>query len=331
MRFGIRMGSDKTTTDDNAESLEFTGERFTPECVREIRYEHLHRYAFARELVRGRAVLDAACGEGYGAALLAATAATVVGVDLSAETVAHARERYAAPNLSFQAADCLHLPHADAVFDCVVSFETLEHLADHDGLLREFRRVLKPHGWLLVSSPDKAVYSEQQQNRNEYHVRELYRPELEALLRAHFPAYRLWGQRLLFHSAIWQLPHTEEAAAAGSGTPAFLQQSGGAIEPRPEPGHDPVYFLALCAANAADLPQPPAALSLFDDADESVYAHYYHEIRKNMAAGALLADRDRELARLRAELEAATGGTAGSDAGRADRRSWWRRLLGIDS
>ena len=52
--------------------LEFTGERFTPECVREIWYEHMHRYAFARPFARGLRVLDAACGEGYGAALMGA-------------------------------------------------------------------------------------------------------------------------------------------------------------------------------------------------------------------------------------------------------------------
>jgi len=312
--------------DDNPGALEFTGERFTPECVREIRYEHLHRYAFARELVRGRAVLDAACGEGYGAALLADAAASVVGVDVSAEAVAHARDRYRAPNLSFQAADCLDLPFDEATFDCIVSFETLEHLVDHDGLLREFRRVLRPQGWLLVSSPDRTVYSEQQQNRNEYHVKELNRPELETLLRTHFPAFRLWGQRLMFHSAIWRLADGEGASVEAR-QPAFLRQSGAAIETGSGPVQDPVYFLALCAADAADLPQPPAALSLFDDAEESVYAHYYHEIRKNMAAGALLEERERELDLLRAERDAARSESFVP----ADRRSWWRRLLGMDS
>ena len=139
--------------------LEFTGERFTPECVREIWYEHYHRYAFARGMVSGLRVLDAACGEGYGSALLAGAASGVTGVDVSAEAVQHARERYASKNLDFRAADCLDLPFAADEFDCIVSFETLEHLEDHDGLLNEFRRVLKPAGFLLLSSPDKAVYS----------------------------------------------------------------------------------------------------------------------------------------------------------------------------
>jgi hypothetical protein len=70
-------------------------------------------------------------------------------------------------------------------------------------------------------------------------------------------------------------------------------------------------------------------LSLFDDAAETVYAHYRHEIRKNMAAGALLAERDRELSRLRSALEAATAGGAATGPGPGGRRRWWRRLLGI--
>jgi ubiquinone/menaquinone biosynthesis C-methylase UbiE len=306
--------------------LEFTGERFTPECVREIRYEHLHRYAFARGWVRGRTVLDAACGEGYGAALLAGTAAAVTGVDVSGDAIEHARRRYGAANLEFQVADCLDLPFAAGAFDCIVSFETLEHLADQDGLLREFRRVLKPEGFLLLSSPDRAVYSGELQNRNEYHVRELDRDELEQLLQAHFPAYRLWGQRLLFHSAIWSLDGAEAVI--------FQQEGDSGVAVGSSPGHEPVYFIAVCAAEQQYLPAAAPGLSLFDDAEESVYRHYHHEIRKNMAAGTLLQERDHEVAELRARLAAASavdsgqGGSTDAAAGDPAKRSWWRRLLG---
>jgi len=294
------------------DKLEFTGERFTPECVREIKYEHLHRYAFARELVAGKRVLDAACGEGYGAALLADSAMQVTGVDRSEEAIAHASSRYHAANLDFQAADCLDLPFADDRFDCGVSFETLEHLAEHERLLAEFRRVIRPDGFLLLSSPDKAIYSDLLQNRNEFHVRELYRGELEALLQAHFPAYRLFGQKLMFQSAIWSLEENPGVS--------FVQESDGAVSAGHAPAHEPVYFIALCAATNDFLPRVENGLSLFDDADESVYGHYYHEIRKNMAAGELLAAREREITELRSALEAAASGNP--------RPSWWRRLLG---
>jgi len=294
---------------DLSNPLEFTGERFTPECVREIWYEHFHRYVFARELVAGLKVLDAACGEGYGTALLSTVASSATGVDISEKAIEHARARYPSERLEFLVSDCLELPFDDAEFDCVVSFETLEHLDDHQGLLTEFRRVLKPGGFLLLSTPDKAVYSDQQQNRNEFHVRELYRDEFEALLQAHFPAYRLWGQKLLFQSVIWSLD--DQAGVS------FHQENAGEVARFPQPCHDPVYFMALCAADEACLPATKRGLSLFDDAGESVYGHYYHEIRKNMAAGELLAEKERELAELKLALEKTPAGS-----------SWWSRLLG---
>ncbi|MBT8038911.1 MAG: class I SAM-dependent methyltransferase [Xanthomonadales bacterium] len=287
-------------------ALEFTGERFTPECVREIRYEHVHRYAFARELVAGRRVLDAACGEGYGAALLADRAAAVTGVDLSAAAVAHAGERYRAPNLEFRQADCLDLPFEDASFDAVVSFETLEHLQDHDRLLEEFSRVLQPDGFLLISTPDKAVYTEALGNENEFHVAELYHAEFENLLNRFFSCHLLWGQKLVFQSEIWALE--------GDGDVHHSRESESGITTQDKPEHRPVYLLALCAASQSALPRPNIALSLFDDQSESVYSHYHHEIRKNMAAGELLHNKDREIADLRRALEQV-------------RRPWWRRWL----
>ena len=117
------------------DALEFTGEWFTPECVREIWYEHVQRYAFARELVADCDVLDAACGEGYGSALLAQAARRVDGVDLSSEAVEHARNRYGqADNLAFHCSDVTQLPFPDDHFDRIISFETLEHLEPQDAL-----------------------------------------------------------------------------------------------------------------------------------------------------------------------------------------------------
>lgn len=290
--------------------LEFTGERFTPECVREIRYEHMHRYVFAREMVKNLDVLDAACGEGFGTALMAETAKEVAGVDLSGEVVEHARARYRASNINFHEADCLALPFPDDTFDCVVSFETIEHLEAHDRLLAEFRRVLRPHGFLLISTPDKAVYTDKVGIQNAFHVAELYREEFDALLARHFPVCRLWGQKLLFQSVIWAMDkghgiafHTEEEASVSSSD---------------RPMHDAMYLLALCAGSEQALPDTATALSLFGDAEETVYSHYQHEIRKNIDAGGILVQRDREIAALKAEL---------ANSG-ARRRSWWRRFLG---
>ena len=184
-------------------ALTFTGERFAPEVTGAIWYEHWHRYCLVRPLARGLAVLDAACGEGYGSSLLAATAREVVGIDIAGDAVAHARARYAAPNLRYLEGSCTALPLADASIDLVVSFETIEHLPAQAEMLAEFRRVLAPSGVLVISSPNKPVYSGAEPGGNEFHVRELTRDELAQLLDPAFPQQRWYGQRVVAHSALW--------------------------------------------------------------------------------------------------------------------------------
>ena len=294
-----------------SDSLEFTGERFTPECEREIWYEHYHRYALATRWCVNARTLDAACGEGYGSAMLAQVAASVEGVDISPQAIGHARERYGQlPGVGFHDADCTELPFADQEFDRVVSFETLEHLAEQDELLAEFKRVLKPDGCLILSSPDKATYSDGQGTVNEYHVKELYRDELEALIRRHFPTHRLLGQKLMFHSAIWSLDGFERVAldqvSEGKNTsPGSFTQA-------------PMYYIALCAADDVSLPKLDGSLWLFDDHDESVYRHYHGEIKRHIAAGGIIARLEKEIAELKGR----------SNPPAAPRSSWWRRFLG---
>src|SRR5438552_8798835 len=93
-------------------------ERIDPErarwYLRGVIAEHIGRYRFAAEAVRGKRVLDVACGSGYGCAILAETAAEVVGVDISAEAVAHAAARYASlKNVRFACGDARRIPVAD--------------------------------------------------------------------------------------------------------------------------------------------------------------------------------------------------------------------------
>src|SRR6185312_17504105 len=112
-----------------------------PGVIGEIAYEHCHRYAFARRYVAGRRVLDAACGEGYGSALLADVAQTVVGVDIEPDVIANATATYGKrTNLFFEAASVTRLPLPDASVEAVVSFETIEHLKaeDQPPMLAEF-------------------------------------------------------------------------------------------------------------------------------------------------------------------------------------------------
>jgi SAM-dependent methyltransferase len=293
-----------------SDSLEFTGERFTPECVREIWYEHFHRYALAARWCSGSHTLDAACGEGYGSALLAQTGAAVKAVDISSQAISHARKRYGhLENIEFQVADCTELPFDDEAFDRIVSFETLEHLLEQDKLLAEFRRVLKPGGFLVLSSPDKATYSDAQGAVNEFHVKELYREELEELIGRHFPACHLLAQKLMFHSAIWSMEQTSQVV--------FDQVNEGKTCLPSAPTQAPMYYIALCAADSACLPDLSEKLWLFDDHEETVYSHYHGEIRRNMAAGGIIANLQKEIEDLRSQAKQRE----------SQQGPWWRRFL----
>ncbi|WP_084544785.1 glycosyltransferase [Derxia gummosa] len=192
--------------------LPWTGERFLPTLTGRIRYEHLHRYAVCSALVAGKRVLDIASGEGYGSALLSRTAASVCGVDIAGEAVLHARGRYGAsrPNLQFMQGSATAIPFPAAEFDVVVSFETLEHLAEQDEMLAEIRRVLKPGGLLVISTPDRATYAETDGGHNEFHVRELSEAEFGQLLGRHFPHVALHGQTLATVS--WIQPESADPA-----------------------------------------------------------------------------------------------------------------------
>jgi SAM-dependent methyltransferase len=169
-------------------------ERIVPdETARGIVAIHLKRYEFARLWCAGKEVLDAACGVGYGTAALAEAAASVVGADVDPEAIAYAREHYARDNVEFVAADLLDPPFADASFDVVASFETIEHLREPETFVRHVARILRPAGVFVVSTPRVDVTTRRPDNP--FHEVEFSRADFEALLRGHFAAVELYGQR----------------------------------------------------------------------------------------------------------------------------------------
>lgn len=242
--------------------LEFTGERFVPWLSGEIAYEHWHRYAFARRFVAGRRVLDAACGEGYGTALLARGAVQAIGLDLDPAAVAHARGAYAGQRgLAYECGSVTAIPLPDASIDVVVSFETIEHLpaADQPRMIAEFARVLAPGGLLLISSPNKKVYSDDTGYSNPFHLHELYRDGFAALLAERFPVQHWFRQSRLVASAIWN-----EAAVGG-----VEALTGDARDAEPMPVPEGMYFITVAAKSDATLPPATPALSVYVDRDDS--------------------------------------------------------------
>jgi SAM-dependent methyltransferase len=189
-----------------------------------------------------------------------------------------------------------HLPAQG--FDLIVSFETLEHLAEQEALLAGFARLLAPGGLLLVSTPDKRNYSERTGYRNPHHVRELYREEFEALLARNFAARLVFAQKLLFQSVLWPADGEGRGVVADTATGAVDEIEAGLRYP-------PLYYLAVCARAKSDLPAwLDRVVSLFGDAQESVYAHYNEEVGKHIAAGTRLAELEASLEALTRERDA---------------------------
>ncbi|HUC80559.1 MAG TPA: methyltransferase domain-containing protein [Flavisolibacter sp.] len=214
-----------------------TGERLDTRALGPVMLEHLHRYALVVDIVCNKTVLDIACGEGYGSALMSSTAASVVGADADAETVAEAAKNYHHPNLSFRQANITALPFDDTAFDAVICFETLEHVEDHEAVLAELKRVLKPDGFLIISTPNREEYSDKREFSNPFHVKELTVKEFKHLVQQHFAYSRFWLQECLMASIVY---NEDDKRLEESFTGDFT-----AI--RKTPGIRPVYSIALAA------------------------------------------------------------------------------------
>lgn len=168
-----------------------TGERLdlATEGDTHVKLKHLERYRWALPQVSGR-VLDVACGTGGGSAMLARRAA-VIGLDADAGAIELARSRE--PEVDFRLGAVPPLPFESAAFDTVVSFETIEHLEADREFVAEIRRVLKPGGALLLSTPNKEVSSPDGPPSNPWHVREYRLDDLRRLL-ADFEEVEVWMQ-----------------------------------------------------------------------------------------------------------------------------------------
>jgi SAM-dependent methyltransferase len=180
----------------------FTGERLTASVHGQIEVEHYHRYLFSRAFCRDRDVLDVASGEGYGAAQLAQVARHVVGVEYSGATARNAAANFPRPNLCFVQSDARSLPLSEASVDVVTSFETIEHFDRQEDFVAEVRRVLRPGGCFIVSTPDREVFSPPGAPSNPFHVREFDREEFLDLLHRHFRYVTLVRQRPMLVSGL---------------------------------------------------------------------------------------------------------------------------------
>lgn len=169
----------------------FTGERFIPGVEdKKLETEHMQRYLSFCKYVVGKEVLDAACGEGYGSKILSSVAKSVVGLDISKDTIKRANVNYGdSDNLSYICGSITNMDMIqDNSIDVVVSFETIEHVGEEEQrkFLKEIKRVLRTSGILIMSTPNKRIYSDLYNYHNEFHIKEFYQEEFFEFLKEEF-------------------------------------------------------------------------------------------------------------------------------------------------
>jgi SAM-dependent methyltransferase len=212
---------------------EFTGERAIPGLIEtDLMNEHIARYRFAARFTAGVAVLDMGCGAGYGSAEMPA-AKSITGIDISADAVKYATDKFSREGVKFLIAPCEAVPLPDAAFDVITAFEVIEHLENWNALLAEAGRLLRPGGLFIVSTPNKGYYAESRAKAgpNPYHCHEFEYEEFATALHAHFPYVRLWTQN-----------HAETLLFAPQHPDAASLDAAG--DSNPDAAH---FFLAVCS------------------------------------------------------------------------------------
>jgi len=227
------------------EPLELSEERYTS-AAGEVKHEHYHRYFFALQFCDKKEVLDVASGEGYGTALLGIVAQRVLGVDLSPEAVTRASRNYRSQRVSFTVCDYAAMPVSDASMDVVVSFEALEHVADQQKFFCEIKRILRPDGLLVISTPNAKVYKDLATALDPSQVKELDAGKFWAIVSEHFSNCRLLGQRSVIGSAIVPDPSSPSGSDRHQ---TFRAEDSGVYSVQEGIGR-PSHFIAVASETA---------------------------------------------------------------------------------
>jgi len=170
--------------DVHDKTIDEQGERMVPAFHKGalVYGEHITRYESVADLVRGKVILDIASGSGYGSYIMAEHAKKVYGVDVDQSSVDYASRNYKHANIEYRIGSAEEIPLDDNSVDVVVTFETLEHIQNYEKFIQEIKRVTKPDGFAIISTPNDPEFPED----NHFHLHEFQEKELEELLKKYF-------------------------------------------------------------------------------------------------------------------------------------------------
>lgn len=192
-----------------ATSQNWTVERLDTSIFSETTIEHLHRYAVVLDFVGNKKVLDLASGEGYGTNLISKKAKQAIGLDINKEAIEKSRAKYKSNNIEFHIGNAEKMPFQNKEFDVIVCFETIEHVDNPNILLSEIKRVLCPGGLLIISTPNKKIYSDKTGYNNIFHKKEFYEAEFFSILQKNFKYIQLNKQLNNSYSLIHSTLNTQ--------------------------------------------------------------------------------------------------------------------------
>jgi SAM-dependent methyltransferase len=175
----------------NLKNMFFTGERLS---IKDIGGINQARYEFASRYVKKKEVIEFGCAFGYGSFILAKKRAkSVLAVDFNEKAILYAKKNFKHKNISYVLSKIETLNY-NKRFDTAIAFELIEHLQKPNVLLNLVRRSLKKGGYLIVSTPNRALSSyDGNKPSNPYHIKEYYPHEFKSLLKRYFNQVEMFG------------------------------------------------------------------------------------------------------------------------------------------
>jgi len=167
--------------------LDFTGEQFVPgKTSKRMEEDFFARYEFSFKFVKDKRVLDIACGAGYGSYLLKkfGLAKSVDGVDIDSEIINYAKNHFQAEGINFSLGDLVSWGRGDG-YDVITCFESIEHIDDYEGALKNLFNLTNNGGVVIITTPNRIITSPNCASLNDkpgnpFHFREFTVSELRS-------------------------------------------------------------------------------------------------------------------------------------------------------